>query len=278
MTTNKKVLEVLQFIDISKAAELDKISGDCNIAKLKPLYKKGSKANPEDFRPISLLPLISKVIKRIVYDQEIIFYSKIIFCTIINQDLGKKHFNDLCLYFLNDKILKGFDKGLFTGMILIDLQKAFDTTNYEILLGKLHAIDFSEKTVAWFKSYLSDRTFKVDINNHFSDLSKISCGIPQGSILGLLLFLLYVNDMSQTVHSDLFLYGDDSGLTFQHKDVHTIEHQLNKDFANLCEWFVDNKLSVPLGEEKTKCIFFGSKLKLKNAGKLNIMYNRIEIN
>ena len=278
MTTNKKVLEVLQFIVISKAAGLDEISGDSNIAKLKPLYKKGSKANPEDFRPISLLPLLSKVIKRIVYDQEIIFYSKIIFCTIINQDLGKKHSNDLCLSFLNDKILKGFDKGLFTGMILIDLQKAFDTTNYEILLGKLHAIGFSEKTVAWFKSYLSDRTFKVDINNHFSDLSKISCGIPQGSILGLPLFLLYVNDMSQTVHSDLFLYGDDSGLTFQHKDVHTIEHQLNKDFANLCEWFVDNKLSVPLGEEKTKCIFFGSKLKLKNAGKLNIMYNRIEIN
>ena len=69
MTTNKKVLEVLQFIDISKAAERDKISGDCNIAKLKPLYKKGSKANPENFRPISLLPLISKVIERIVYNQ-----------------------------------------------------------------------------------------------------------------------------------------------------------------------------------------------------------------
>ena len=76
---------------------------------------------------------------------------------------------------------------------------------------------------------------------HFSDLSKISCGVPQGSILGPLLFLLYVNDMPQAVHSDLFLYEDDSGLTFQHKDVHTIEHQLNKGFTNLCEWFVDNK-------------------------------------
>ena len=83
--------------------------------------------------------------------------------------------------------------------------------------------------------------------------------------------------MLQTVNCDLFLYADDSGLTFQHKDVHTIEHQLNKDFANLCEWFVDNKLSIHLGEEKTKCILFGSKLKLKNAGKLNIMYNGIEI-
>ena len=75
----------------------------------------------------------------------------------------------------------------------------------------------------------------------------------------------------------MFLYVDDPGLTFQHKDVHTIEHQLNKDFANLCEWFVDNKLIIHLGEGKTKCILFGSKLKLKNAGKLNIMYNGIEI-
>ena len=139
-------------------------------------------------------------------------------------------------------------------MILIDLQKAVDTINHEIFLGKLHAKGFSEKTVAWFKSYLSDRSVKVDRNNHFSSLSKIPCGVPQGPILGPLLFLLYVNDMY--VHSDLFLYVDDSGLTLQHKDVHTIAHQLNMNFANLCEWFVDNKLSIHLGEDKTKCILF----------------------
>ena len=80
-------------------------------------------------------------------------------------------------------------------MIPIDLQKAFDTINHKILLGKSHAIGFSEKAVAWFKSYLSHRAFEVNINNHFSDLSKIYCGVPQRSILGPLLFLLHVNDM-----------------------------------------------------------------------------------
>ena len=89
--------------------------------------------------------------------------------------------------------------------------------------------------------------------------------------------MLYVNDIPQVVHSDLFLHADDSSLTFQHKDIDTIEHQLNKDFANLCEWFVNNKLSIHLDEEQTKYILFGSELKLKNAGKLNIMYNGIEI-
>ena len=117
-------------------------------------------------------------------------------------------------------------------MILIYFQKASDTINDEILQGKLHAIGFSEKAVAWFKSHLSDRAFNVNINNHFSDLRNNSCGVPEGSILGPLLFLLYVNDMPQTVHSGLLLYADDSGLTFWHKDVQTIEHQLNKDFVN----------------------------------------------
>ena len=149
-------------------------------------------------------------------------------------------------------------------MILIDLQKAFDTINHEILLGKLHTIRSSVKTVVWFKLYLSDQAFKLNIDNHLSDLSKMSCSVPQGSVLAPLLFLLYVNDMSQAVHSDLFLYADNSGLTFQHKEVNIIEHQLNK-------------LRIHLGEDKTKCILFGSKLKLKNARKLNIMYNRIEI-
>ena len=147
-------------------------------------------------------------------------------------------------------------------MILIDLQKAFDTINHEILLGKLHAIGFSGKTVAWFKSHLSDRAFK-----------EISCGVPQGSILGPLPFLLYVNDMPQVVHSGLFLYADDSRLTFQHKDIHTIEHQLNKDFANLCEWFVDNKLSIHLGEDNTICILFGLNLKLKKRWKTEYNVN-----
>ena len=113
-----------------------------------------------------------------------------------------------------------------TGMILVDLQKAFDTIDHDILLKKLSAIGFSNHTIGWFKSYLSNRLFRVNLENCYSDPSNITCGVPQGSILGPLLFLIYVNDMPQAVKSNLFLYADDSCLVFQGKDVIEIEKQL----------------------------------------------------
>ena len=132
---------------------------------------------------------------------------------------------------LNGKILKGFDKGLMmTGMILIDLQKAFDTTDHDVLLQKLYAIGFSKHAVNWFQSYLSNRSFLVNLGNNFSQPASVSCGVPQGSILGPLLFLIYVNDMSQVVKCDLFLYADDACVVCQHKDINKIENQL-KNFV-----------------------------------------------
>ena len=89
----------------------------------------------------------------------------------------------------------GFDNDLFTGMILIDLQKAFDTKDHNKILEKVKAIGFCDDTVNWFHSYLTDREFLVSIENKYSSISKISCGVSQGSILGPLLFLIYVSDM-----------------------------------------------------------------------------------
>ena len=105
----------------------------------------------------------------------------------------------------------------------------------------------------------------------------MTCGVPQGSIIGSLLFLLYVNDMPQAVESKLLLYADDSCLLYQHKEIEPIESQLNKDFTNLCDWFVDNKLSIHFGEDKTKSILFGNKYKIRDAKKLNISHNNIDI-
>ena len=111
----------------------------------------------------------------------------------------------MCLLYLNDIILKEFGNGLFTAMILIDLQKAFDTVNHNVLIEKLKAIGFCDDTVNCFHSYFTDRAFLVSIKNKYSSISNVSCGVPQVSILGPLLFLIYVNDMKQAVSSDLLL-------------------------------------------------------------------------
>ena len=107
-------------------------------------------------------------------------------------------------------------KGLFTGMIMLDLQKAFDTVNHDILCEKLKAMGVM--STEWFLSYLANRKQVVSINNECSDFMSISCGVPQGSLLGPILFLCYVNDMQISIDQDcqLVLYADDSVILFSH--------------------------------------------------------------
>ena len=162
-------------------------------------------------------------------------------------------------------------------MILIDLQKAFDTIDHKILIQKMKCIGFSDDVTKWFESYLSKRMFSVHVEKGFSDKALISYGVPQGSILGPLLFLLYVNDMVPAVNCDLLLHADDMGLIFQHKDINVIEQQRNRNFSNICDWFVDNKLSIHFGEDKTKSILFASLNKCKKLRKLNISYGSLKI-
>ena len=304
--TEGYLFNLLKNVEVTKAAGLDQISGNflidgarilakpiselcnlsmasgsfpnaCKIAKVKPLFKKGSKTDPSNYRPISLLPLLSKVFEKVFLDQteEFLSLNKILYD--YQSGFRKNHSTDTCLSFLNDKVLKGFDDGLVTGMILIDLQKAFDKINHDILLKKLSIIGFSDHTVKWFQSYLSNRQFMVNLENSFSEVSSISCSVPQGSILGHLLFLIYVNDSPVAVKCDLFLYADDTCLVFQNKNVKYIEKQLNEDFANMCDWFADNKLSIHFGEDKTKSILFASKPKIRQLQKLEIIYNNIRI-
>ena len=291
--TEDHVLQLLKDMYVDKATGIDNLSGiflkdganilakpiselcnlsikysvfpkDCPIAKLKPLYKKGSTTLPKNYRPISLLPLISKIIEKVVHDQTQAYLdenNKILYR--FQSGFRKDFSTDLCLSYLNNKIATGFESRLHTGMILIDLQKAFDTINHEILINKMEFLGFSKNVILWFKSYLSHRKFKVNLNKPFLEPGQPLCGFPQGSILGPFLFLLYINDMPQAVKCELLLYADDTCLIFQHSDINEIEFQLNKNFSSICDWFVDNKLSIHFDEDKTKSILFRSKSKIK---------------
>ena len=127
----------------------------------------------------------------------------------------KNYSTNFCLSYLTDRISKGFDSGFHTGMILIDLQKAFDTIDHNILLLKMPSLGFSREVIDWYKSYLSSRKFHVNVHDKFSTSADLRCRVPQGSILGPLLFLFFINDMSQAEDCDLFLYADDTCLLFQ---------------------------------------------------------------
>ena len=236
------------------------------ISKLKALFKKGSKVDPKNYRPISLLPLLSKVFETVIHLQTAKFLEDNAILFMHQSGFRPKHSTESCLTHLCDRILEGCDSGHHTGMILIDLQKAFDTINHKILLDKLKFLNFSEGAIKWVDSYLANRTFIVNVETEFSDPADLKCGVPQGSILGPLLFLLYINDLPQAVQfCDIRLYADDTCISFKHKNVKTIEDKLNQDFNSLCDWFLDNKLSIHFGEDKTKTILFSPKNLIKSS-------------
>ena len=162
-------------------------------------------------------------------------------------------------------------------MVLIDLQKAFDTIDHNILIKKIPFLGFTDETIKWYTSYLSNRKFIISMENANSDKASITCGVPQGSVLGPLLFLIYINDIPQAVDRELLLYADDTCLVFEQRNIKTIEEHLNRDFSTLVDWFVDNRLSVHFGEDKTKSILFSPKHRSKSVRQIGISYKDVKI-
>ena len=138
---------------------------NCKIAKLKSLFNQCSKTAPENYRPGSLFPLVSKIIEKVIHNQTQSFLEKNDIIYRYQSGFRKFFSTDSCLSYLNNKRATSFESVLYTGMILIGLQKAFDTVNHDILFKKMEFIGFSEETTKWFISYLSNWKFKVHIKN-----------------------------------------------------------------------------------------------------------------
>ena len=189
---------------------------------------------------------MSKVIERIVFSQlnEYLVNNKLLY--EFQSGFRSNYSSDTCLIHLCDFIRQECDQGKYTGMVTLDLQKAFDTVNHAILLAKMKALGMTTDAVNWFQSYLSDRQQIVDVNGILSNAKDVTCGVPQGSILGPLLFLIHVNDMPGTVKCKLI-----------HK------------------WLVDNKLSLHLG--KTNTILFGSKKRIQQNNSIQVKCNGNDI-
>ena len=165
---------ISQFCHLS--IKLNSFPRSCKIAKVKPLFKKGPKTDPQNYCPISLLPILSKIIERIIHDQTQEFLSKNKILYRFQSGFQKNYSTNTCLRHLTDKITTRFEKGFFTGMILINLQKAFGTIDHQILIKKMKYLCFSKNVISWFKSYLSEQKFKININTSYSSPSNLICG------------------------------------------------------------------------------------------------------
>lgn len=271
---SKEIVSPLTYV-INLSLRLSEVPNEFKTARVVPLYKKGDCNSEGNYRPVSILPVVSKIFERIVYNQ---FYSYLCENNLIYeyQSGFRSCFStDTALTYLSDKIRFNMDQGLYTGVILLDLQKAFDTVDHVILLKKLKAIGACDSAVLWFNSYLSNRKQFVDVKGCLSEAGEVTCGVPQGSILGPLLFTIYVNDMSNSISCDLCLYADDSLLLVSGKDVKTIEILLCSEMEKISNWLDSNKLSLHLG--KTESILFASKKKLKKHSYLNINCKGVKI-
>ena len=159
---------------------------------------------------------------------------------------------------LMDRITKSLENGEFIIGVFLDFSKAFDTVNHDVLLQKLHHYGIRGSALKWFQSYLSDRQQYVTYNGEESSKKGINCGVPQGSILGPLLFIIYINDLSNVCqHMMSLLFADDTNLFQRGKDVIQLQQEVEADLNRISEWLKINKLSLNI--KKTNFIVFTNK-------------------
>ena len=247
---------VLHIINLS--IETDTVPNLFKYAIVKPIHKKDSRLEVENYRPISILCILSKILERAVYNQvdQYLKDNKLIY--EFQSGFRGSYSTDTSLINLIDHIKMLNSQNMYVGMVLLDLQKAFDTVDHDILCKKLEIMGLD--ITNWLKSYLNQRKQIVEANGIKSEVGIVTCGVPQGSILGPLLFLCYVNDMTISVKCKLLLYADDSALIVSGNDPKIIAETLSRELESCKQWLFDNKLSLHLG--KTEAILFGSKQKL----------------
>ena len=216
-----------------------------------------------NYRPITVLPTIARVFEKLIYQQLYQFLDK-------HKILGKQqygfrslHSTALALSEATNHWLMNIDNGNMNSVVFLDIIKAFDTIDYQILIKKLSQYGIQDDELNFFESYLENRTQCCSVNGKLSDRQKIEYGVPQGSILGPLLFIIYMNDLPLFVtNAQINMYADDTSLYNNIKSVSEIKDNLIPAFLKICDWLRSNKLS--LNTLKTEFMVIGSQNKLNN--------------
>ena len=227
-------------------------------ATITPIYKKGAHNDVGNYRPVSVLPLMSKIFEKAMSHRLIDYVGK--FSILSSSQFGFQRGKSTAdaILSLTEELYKSFNEKKHNISIFIDLKKAFDTVNHSILLEKLYRYGIRGLPSNWFRSYLADRSHRVKIGSSFSNYEIVNIGIPQGSILGPVLFLLYVNDLVRV--SDLFtyvLFADDTTLSASDSDYEALVNNINRELRKIGRWTIVNRLSLNL--DKTYSMLFSNR-------------------
>jgi len=235
------------------------------IAVVTPIYKSGTKEELANYRPVSVLPVISKIFERVMCNRLVKYLESHDILYKHQYGFRKGFSTDLAIVTVVDDVLRALEDGKTVLGIYMDLAKAFDTINHKILLQKLHHYGIHGPSYNWFKSYLENRFQVVKYSQDIVTTAKlpIECGVPQGSIIGPILFILYLNDLY--VASDVFkfvLFADDSNAFMSGKSLDDLIDQGNTELEKVKTWFEANKLSLNI--KKTHYMVFSTRPLISN--------------
>ena len=263
-------------IIFNKSLETGELPSSLKLAKIVPIYKSKDKEEFKNYRPVSLLPCISKILEKIIHKR---LYNFLLLQNIFYESqygFRPKHSTINAVTELSNHVINSIDNKQCTLAVFLDLSKAFDTIDHMTLLAKLAHYGIRGVALEWFRSYLTNRKQYVQIKDEKSATETITYGVPQGSVLGPLLFIIYTNDLPKSlIKTKTILFADDTTIFKSSNNIETLYSAMNEDLRILEDWFKANKLS--LNASKTNYILFRNKKSEFNYTRCKLMINGKEI-
>ncbi len=245
----------------NKSIETGIFPDDLKVACISPIYKGENKTECSNYRPISVISVVAKVFEKLVSGQLMEYLETYQLLSECQAGFRKRSSTVTSLLTNTNQWYINMDKGLLNSIIFLDLKKAFDCVDHAILIEKLRKFGCVGNTLNWFKSYLTNRKQMCKVNQTTSKCRTVSCGVPQGSNLGPILFLLYVNDLPNCLKSTTAsMFADDTNLTASGSTSTELYNKLNNDLENIHQWLLANKLT--LNTSKTEYMIVGSRQRL----------------